>query len=94
VRVSHSAGWYKLREMTEIIADLKTKMPNLSPEERTEMSRTVDKFIEMIMKDVHRLAHNAMEALTPDYREVWETILERRLAWASELEQIKALLRS
>jgi ribosome recycling factor len=78
--------------MTEIIADLKAKMPNLTPEERKDMSRTVDKFIEMIMKDVHRLAHNAMEALTSDYREVWETILERRLAWVSELERIKALL--
>ena len=52
--MSNQSEDIKLREVMKIIADLKGKMSNLSPEERTEMSRTVDKLIEMITKDVHR----------------------------------------
>jgi ubiquinone biosynthesis protein UbiJ len=81
-----------MRGMPEIIADLKTMIPALSPNERTEMSRRVDKLSKFIDADIHKLAHNATEALTPSCCEIWEAILERRLAWVSELEQVKALL--
>jgi len=43
-------------------------MPKVSPQERTEMSRTVDKFVEMIVNDVHRVAPNVNGSkLAPRY---------------------------
>ena len=64
-----------MREMPKIIFDLRAMIPTLAPEERTEMSRRVDTLIKFINNDIHKVAHNAMEAVTPLYCEIWEAIL-------------------
>ena len=80
------------RPLRELIADLKSRAGSLSPRERVEMLRTVDRFVDAITQDVQSVARNALGGLTPRYKEMWEIVLERRREWLAELEQFKQLI--